>query len=216
MTAAAHQEYVDRWRDRARARKVHDWHLTLLPIAIDARVRGRGLQLCKALCDRQKDYFPEVIVSTYELAEELGMDRRNLYQEVKLLVAAGLLHVVVGGGRLPPPRGRAGRADIYQLGPKVSSQVETLINSVKDHAVSAPDTASPVTLYPRRVRSHNSVKDHAPTPYGVLRTPSGDTGERTAALTGGPTTIELSPPTVSPSRIHALLERFRPLNKESR
>jgi hypothetical protein len=204
--SSAHQVYVDRWRERARAQKIHDWRLTLLPIAIEIiGHRGRAIQLCKALCDRQKGYHPEVIASTYDLAEELGMDRRNLYRETRLLIRAGLLRVVIGGGRLPAPRGAAGRADVYQLGPVVAPQIEGILNSVTQDAVSTQQTASHTTLYRRRARSANSVTQDAPTPLGVLRTPSGDTGERTAALTGGSSPAELSSPTIAPHRFRDLL-----------
>lgn len=210
MTAASHQDYVDRWRERARARKVHDWRLTLLPAAIDYPItRARALQLCKALCDRQKGYHPEVIASTYDLADELGMDRRHLYRETQVLVKAGLLRVVIGGGRLPAPRGTTGRADIYQLGPRVAARIDDVFNSAPEGAVSAAQTAPQKAPYRVVARSSNSAPGGAPTPFGVLRTPPGDTGERAAALTGGSSPIQPSSPTIAP---HRLRDLFRSLS----
>lgn len=138
------------------------------------------LLVCKALCDHQKGLFPVVFVSTRQLAEELGMDRRHVQRDIRLLVRRGLLHVVIGGGRQAAPRGRESKANTYSLGPACGRRIEALLHGASGGAVSGPDSAPPMAPYRSPERSQNGATHGALNPSGLLRNPPGDRGKRTA------------------------------------
>ena len=190
------QTYVERMRDRSRSRQapIHDWRLTLLPAAIKAGMPARALRLCAALCDHQRgrSFYPEVIVGLDQLASELGVDRTSVIRDEKRLVRAGLLSIITGGGRLVGSR--TGRANVYQLGSGLTV------------AATPQLTVAATPQYSRAERSVNSGVVATPTPFGYF-VPSGGSGEKTAALTGGPTPSQPSPASISPSRFRDLLER---------
>jgi hypothetical protein len=199
---------LERMRERARSRNapIHDWRVTLLPAAIERRVSAGALRLCKALCDHQRGRFPEVIVGTEELAEELGVHRRNLWKLQQRLVRAGLVDIMIGGGRMPTSK--TGRADVYQLGPACGRNVEAVVTASKRMQLSA----SKRMQYRGASRTPNSIQTDAPTLRGTSY-PFGGSGERTAALTGGSSPDQPSPAAVPPHRFRELLGRFNPVNK---
>ncbi len=190
------QTYVERMRDRSRSRQapIHDWRLTLLPAAIKAGMPARALRLCAALCDHQRgrSFYPEVIVGLDQLATELGVLRHHVIQDEKKLVQARLLSIISGGGRLAGSR--TGRANVYQLGEGLTVPAEVRL------------TVPGRVLYSRTARTPNSTSAGTPNPSGYTVTVGGS-GDRTAALTGGPTPSQPSPASISPSRFRDLLER---------
>lgn len=186
--------YVERMRERSRSRQapIHDWRVTLLPAAIKAKLPARALRLCAALCDHQRgrSFYPEVIVGLDQLAAELGVDRTSVIRDEKRLVQAGLLTIVSGGGRLVGSR--TGRANVYQLGAAITV------------AATPQLTVAATPQYSRVSRTAYSGATATPTPRSTTYSVGGS-GERTAALTGGPTPSPSSPATIAPHRFRDLL-----------
>ena len=199
-------------RDRVRARRapVHDWRTTLLPAAIRAGMSKRPLSICLALAEHQRGRYPEVFVGTEELAEELGIDRRNLQKDLRRLERHGLIKAITGGGRLVASK--TGRANVYQLGAACAHDVEAVSTASKTTHL----TASKTTQYPRVSPTRYCVENDAPTP----RTPTeyfGGSGERTAALTSGPSpdNPELFTGVDHAARLRAKLGVLNPVRYES-
>jgi len=207
MTAADPLFYVERARTSVRNRRIHDWRLTLLPAAIDAEVGLPALRVCNALCSHQRGRHPVVYLATDALAEELGMEKRNVKRAIRQLERAGLLRVIIGGGRQPVPEGHHGKANTYILGPSLAGDVEAVIKGVRLDTLSARTRVSGVTPYPETPELINSVRGDTP-PLRGTSYPSGGSGERTAALTGGSSPAEPSP-TIAP---HRLRDLFRGLS----
>jgi hypothetical protein len=196
------QGALERIRARTRSRNapVHDWRLTLLPAAIEAGLPARALRLCKALCDHQRgrSFYPEVIIGLDQLAEELGVARAHVIRDNKRLVRAGVLTIISGGGRLTASR--TGRANVYQLSPRLMGEVEAVLTVPKQAQITVPKQAR----YPRVARTPNSADAGTPTPRGTSY-PLGGSGDRTAALTGGSPPTGPSPEAIAPHRFRDLL-----------
>lgn len=173
------------------------------------------LRVCLAICKRQRatrDWFPHVIVSLDELSAlagwkaypnksgQLEQNHGNLRRAIRRLVAAGLLAVEPGAGKVPNSNKR--KADIYRLGAALQGVSET-----------TPLRVSETTPLPNAPRDRSGVETDTPRPY-LPQGGEGDRGETTAALTGGSPTTELSSESISPSRLRDLLEKFRPTSKE--
>lgn len=169
---------------------------------------NRALRLCKALCDRQRgrSFYPEVIVGLDQLAEELGVQRKHVIRDNKRLIAAGLLSIISGGGRLPASR--TGRANVYQLGARIAGDIEAILTVPKPGQLTVPKRGR----YPRSSRSPYSPYPGTPTPSE--QSSSGGSGEMTVALTGDPTTDQPLPAAVSSHRLRDLAARvFSPGKK---
>lgn len=189
-----------------RNQRVHDWRLTLLPAAIEAGVGMPALRICKALCDHQRGRHPVVYMATDQLCEELGMEKRNAKRAVRQLERAGLLRVVLGGGRQGVPRGHEGKANTYILGAALAGDVEALIKGVRGDTLSTQTRVSVVTPYPRAAEITKGVAVDTP-PLGSRSDPSGDRGKGTVALTGDSPLIEPSE-TSTPHRFRDLVRRL--------
>lgn len=169
------------------------------------------MRVSDALCDHQRagnNYFPHVWVGSDELAEELGMDEANVRRALRKLRQLGLLSVELGGGRLPATKNHKGKANTYRLGPACGRQIK----GVAGDPLKPSETGSAVTPYPAASELHtgSAVTPH---PSGVLRTPPGDRGKRTVALTGDPPPIQLSPEAITPHRFRDRV--FRALSRGS-
>jgi len=189
-----------RVRARSRNAPIHDWRLTLLPAAIKAGLPARALRLCAALCDHQRgrSFYPEVIVGLDDLASELGVDRTAVIRDNHRLVAAGLVTIISGGGKLPASR--TGRANVYQLGARLKGEIA----SVYTVAAEPQYSVAPRPLYGEAPRIPDSGATATP-PLRGTSYPSGGSGERTADLTVGPPSDPSSSVPIAPQRFRDLI-----------
>lgn len=153
-------------------------------------------------------------MATDELCVELDMEKRNVKRAVRQLVRAGLVSLEPGGGRQPVPRGHEGKANTYQLGPRVSPSIEGAIKGVTVDTLPTQTRVSVVTPNLPLSKLNNGVMADTP-PLRGTSYPSGGSGERTAALTGGPTPSDLRPATNQAHRLRDLLRRFSPSSEAS-
>jgi hypothetical protein len=195
--------YVQRMRALSQARQepTSDWRLSVLPAAIAAGLGPRTLAVAAAICTRQRGRYSVVIVGVDVIAKELKMDPANVFRSLRYLTRAQVFARQSGGGKMPGKK--VGRANVYMLGPAALRVSRT-----------TGKTVSPMTPYAVVAQSLDPVIDDTPTLRGTSY-PSGGSGERTAALTGGSSPSQPSSQTIAPHRFRDLLGVLNPRKRSS-